>query len=170
MCWVDYADAASRTKELTAKKRRESHGRDRRLKTHINYAKTRDIYTAYRKAGYSSNIRCARDTPSTRQRRRRLTTGAGAAHRQESASGIFRSARAEEARLCRVKARDEGSGSRFIRLNAEMLQARMPTISGRQEHHRKIAAQAQTNGNRRSIRVVEFSREISDGNLPVRRL
>lgn len=53
----DYADAASgRTKELTAKiKAAESRMAEIAvLKTHIiNYAKTRDIYTAYRKAGYS---------------------------------------------------------------------------------------------------------------------
>ena len=48
----DYADAASgRTKELTAKIKAAEIAV---LKTHIiNYAKTRDIYTAYRKAGYS---------------------------------------------------------------------------------------------------------------------
>ena len=54
---ADYADAASsRTKELTAKiKAAESRMAEIAvLKTHIiNYAKTRDIYTAYRKAGYS---------------------------------------------------------------------------------------------------------------------
>ena len=53
----DYADAASgRTKELTAKiKAAESRMAEIAvLKTHIiNCAKTRDIYTAYRKAGYS---------------------------------------------------------------------------------------------------------------------
>ena len=53
----DCADAASaRTKELTAKiKAAESRMAEIAvLKTHIiNYAKTRDIYTAYRKAGYS---------------------------------------------------------------------------------------------------------------------
>ena len=54
---ADYADAASgRTKELTAKiKAAESRMAEIAvLKTHIiNYAKTRDTYTAYRKAGYS---------------------------------------------------------------------------------------------------------------------
>ena len=53
----DYANAASgRTKELTAKiKAAESRMAEIAvLKTHIiNYAKTRDIYAAYRKAGYS---------------------------------------------------------------------------------------------------------------------
>ena len=53
----DYADTASnKAKELTAKiKAAESHMAEIAvLKTHIiNYAKTRDIYTAYRKAGYS---------------------------------------------------------------------------------------------------------------------
>ena len=53
----DYADAASgRTKELTAKiKAAENRMAEIAvLKTHIiNYAKTRDIYTGYRKAGYS---------------------------------------------------------------------------------------------------------------------
>ena len=53
----DYADAASaRTKELTAKiKAAESRMAEIAvLKTHIiNYAKTRDIYTGYRKSGYS---------------------------------------------------------------------------------------------------------------------
>ena len=54
---ADYADAASaKTKELTAKiKAAESRMAEIAvLKTHIiNYAKTRDVYTAYRKAGYS---------------------------------------------------------------------------------------------------------------------
>lgn len=54
---ADYADAASgRTKKLTAKiKAAESRMAEIAvLKTHIiNYAKTRDVYTAYRKAGYS---------------------------------------------------------------------------------------------------------------------
>ncbi len=53
----DYADAASvRTKELTAKiKAAENRMAEIAvLKTHIiNYAKTRDVYTTYRKAGYS---------------------------------------------------------------------------------------------------------------------
>ena len=54
---ADYADAASaRTKELTAKiKAAESRMAEIAvLKTHIiNYAKTRDVYAGYRKAGYS---------------------------------------------------------------------------------------------------------------------
>ena len=54
---ADYADAASaKTKELTAKiKAAESRMAEIAvLKTHIiNYAKTRDIYTGYRKTGYS---------------------------------------------------------------------------------------------------------------------
>lgn len=54
---ADYADAASaKTKELTAKiKAAENRMAEIAvLKTHIiNYAKTRDIYAAYRKAGYS---------------------------------------------------------------------------------------------------------------------
>ena len=53
----DYADAASvRTKELTAKiKAAENRMAEIAvLKTHIiNYAKTRDVYTTYREAGYS---------------------------------------------------------------------------------------------------------------------
>lgn len=53
----DYADAASaRTKELTAKiKAAENRMAEIAvLKTHIiNYAKTRDVYAAYRKAGYA---------------------------------------------------------------------------------------------------------------------
>ena len=54
---ADYADAASgRTKELTAKiKAAESRMAEIAvLKTHIiNYVKTKDVYAAYRKAGYS---------------------------------------------------------------------------------------------------------------------
>ena len=75
----DYADAASaRTKELTAKiKAAESRMAEIAvLKTHIiNYAKTRDIYTAYRKAGIPGNITmCTRATSSsTRRQRKHLT-------------------------------------------------------------------------------------------------
>ena len=75
----DYADAASgRTKELTAKiKAAENRMAEIAvLKTHIiNYAKTRDIYTGYRKAGYSKNItmRMRVTSSSTRLRRKRLT-------------------------------------------------------------------------------------------------
>ena len=55
--FADYADVASaRLKELTAKTKaaESSIAEIAILKTHIiNYVKTRNIYTAYRKAGYS---------------------------------------------------------------------------------------------------------------------
>lgn len=42
------------------------------LKTHIiNYAKTREIYTAYRKAGYSKTFRAEHEKEILRIRRRR---------------------------------------------------------------------------------------------------
>ena len=66
---ADYADAASaKTKELTAKiKAAESRMAEIAvLKTHIiNYAKTRDIYTAYRKAGYSRKYYDAHESDIT---------------------------------------------------------------------------------------------------------
>ena len=61
----DYANAASgRTKELTAKiKAAESRMAEIAvLKTHIiNYAKTRDVYAGYRKAGYSKKFLAEHD-------------------------------------------------------------------------------------------------------------
>ena len=66
---ADCADAASaKTKELTAKiKAAESRMAEIAvLKTHIiNYAKTRDIYTAYRKAGYSRKYYDAHESDIT---------------------------------------------------------------------------------------------------------
>ena len=58
---ADYADAASgRTKELTAKIKAAEIAV---LKTHIiNYAKTRDVYAAYRKAGYSRKYYVAHES------------------------------------------------------------------------------------------------------------
>ena len=87
---ADYADAASgRTKELTAKiKAAENRMAEIAvLQTHIiNYAKTRDIYIAYRKAGYSKKYYDAHESIN----RKNSTALQGAAEREPfDQSGVW---------------------------------------------------------------------------------
>lgn len=72
----------------------------------LDYQIQKDIYTTYRKAGYSKKYYDAHESDILIHKAAKKAFDDLAlkktAHRQEPASGIFRSARTEEARLCRA--------------------------------------------------------------------
>ena len=127
---ADYADAASsRTKELTAKiKAAESRMAEIAvLKTHIiNYAKTRDIYTAYRKAGYSRKYYDAHESDITIHKAAKKAFDDLALKKlptvkslQAEYSDLLVQKKLDYAELS--KARDEAKRLQIYKANAEML-------------------------------------------------
>lgn len=127
---ADYADAASnRTKELTAKiKAAESRMAEIAvLKTHIiNYAKTRDIYTAYRKAGYSRKYYDAHESDITIHKAAKKAFDDLALKKlptvkslQAKYSDLLVQKKLDYAELS--KARDEAKRLQIYKANAEML-------------------------------------------------
>lgn len=127
---ADYADAASsRTKKLTAKiKAAESRMAEIAvLKTHIiNYAKTRDIYTAYRKAGYSRKYYDAHESDITIHKAAKKAFDDLALKKlptvkslQAEYSDLLVQKKLDYAELS--KARDEAKRLQIYKANAEML-------------------------------------------------
>ena len=183
----DYADAASgRTKELTAK-RKAAESRMAEiavLKTHIiNYARTRDIYAAYRKAGYSKKYYDAHESDILIHKAAKKAFDDLALKKlptvkslQAEYSDLLVQKKLDYAELS--KARDEAKRLQIYKANAEMLlrtdaEEQRQTRERQQEKKHCFAGRSRT-GTVRSIRGLgsfapTSSREISgDGNLPAR--
>ena len=142
----DYANAASgRTKELTAKiKAAESRMAEIAvLKTHIiNYAKTRDIYTAYRKAGYSRKYYDVHESDILIHKAAKKAFDDLALNKLPTVCPPSRACK-QNILICLCRRNSimrrlprharKPDSSRFIRPTPRCSCARMPTTSGRQE-------------------------------------